>query len=41
VVADPELKARAYFAFSSAAMQFSKLSRLGFELRVYSYAPTG
>ena len=41
VVAEPEEKARAYFACSRAATAFSKLSRLGFEDREYSYAPTG
>ena len=41
VVADPEEKARAYLACSSAATASSKLVRLGLELRIYSYAPTG
>ena len=36
VVEEPEAKARAYLACSSAAMAFSKLSRFGFAERVYS-----
>jgi hypothetical protein len=41
VVAEPEENASAYLACSRAATAFSKLSRLGFEEREYSYAPTG
>lgn len=36
VVEDPDEKLRAYFAFSSDAIAFSKLSRFGFAERVYS-----
>ncbi len=41
VVALPDEKASACLAFSRAATAISKLVRLGFELRLYSYAPTG
>lgn len=41
MVADPDENARACLAFSSAAMAVSKLSRLGFEERLYSYLPIG
>lgn len=41
VVEEPEENASAYLACSSAATAFSKLSRFGFEDRVYSYRPTG
>ena len=41
MVAEPEENAKAYLAFSSDAMLRSKLSRLGLEERVYSYAPSG
>ena len=41
VVAEPEEKARACLACSSAAIACSKLSLLGLELREYSYAPMG
>jgi hypothetical protein len=36
VVEEPEAKASAYLACSSAAIAVSKLSRLGFDERVYS-----
>ena len=41
MVAEPEEKARAYLACSSAAMAVSKLVRFGFEERVYSKLPMG
>lgn len=41
VVAEPDENANACFACSSAATAVSKLSRFGFDDRLYSYLPIG